>query len=33
MLEQAAAIAFPASDDGAHINGVSLDVNGGLFMA
>ena len=31
--EQAAAIAFLASDDAAYINGVSLDVNGGLFMA
>jgi 3-oxoacyl-[acyl-carrier protein] reductase len=31
--EQAAAIAFLASDDASYINGVSLDVNGGLFMA
>jgi 3-oxoacyl-[acyl-carrier protein] reductase len=31
--EQAAAIAFLASDDAGYINGVSLDVNGGLFMA
>jgi NAD(P)-dependent dehydrogenase (short-subunit alcohol dehydrogenase family) len=31
--EQAAAIAFLASDDSSYINGVSLDVNGGLFMA
>jgi NAD(P)-dependent dehydrogenase (short-subunit alcohol dehydrogenase family) len=31
--EQAAAIAFLASDEAAYINGVSLDVNGGLFMA
>jgi NAD(P)-dependent dehydrogenase (short-subunit alcohol dehydrogenase family) len=31
--EQAAAIAFLASDDAAYVNGVSLDVNGGLFMA
>ncbi len=31
--EQAAAIAFLASDDAAYINGVSLDTNGGLYMA
>jgi len=31
--EQAAAIAFLASDDASYINGVSLDTNGGLFMA
>jgi len=31
--EQAAAIAFLASDDASYVNGVSLDVNGGLFMA
>jgi len=31
--EQAAALAFLASDDASYINGVSLDVNGGLFMA
>jgi len=31
--EQAAAIAFLASDDASYINGVSLDVNGGLYMA
>ncbi len=31
--EQAAAIVFLASDDASYINGVSLDVNGGLFMA
>lgn len=31
--EQAAAILFLASDDAAYINGVSLDVNGGAFMA
>jgi len=31
--EQAAAIAFLASDDASYINGVALDVNGGLFMA
>jgi len=31
--EQAAAIAFLASDEASYINGVSLDVNGGLFMA
>ena len=31
--EQASAIAFLASDDASYINGVSLDVNGGLFMA
>jgi NAD(P)-dependent dehydrogenase (short-subunit alcohol dehydrogenase family) len=31
--EQAAAIAFLASDDAAYVNGVALDVNGGLYMA
>ena len=31
--EQAAAIAFLASEDASYINGVALDVNGGLFMA
>ena len=31
--EQAAAIAFLASDDASYINGVALDVNGGLYMA
>lgn len=31
--EQASAIAFLASDDASYINGVSLDVNGGLYMA
>jgi NAD(P)-dependent dehydrogenase (short-subunit alcohol dehydrogenase family) len=31
--EQAAAIAFLASDEASYINGVSLDVNGGLYMA
>ncbi len=31
--EQAAAIAFLASDEASYINGVSLDINGGLFMA
>ena len=31
--EQALAIAFLASDDASYVNGVSLDVNGGLFMA
>ena len=31
--EVAAAIAFLASDDASYINGVSLDVNGGLYMA
>jgi NAD(P)-dependent dehydrogenase (short-subunit alcohol dehydrogenase family) len=31
--EQAAAITFLASDDASYINGVALDVNGGLFMA
>jgi NAD(P)-dependent dehydrogenase (short-subunit alcohol dehydrogenase family) len=30
--EQAAAIAFLASDDASYINGVALDVNGGLHM-
>jgi meso-butanediol dehydrogenase/(S,S)-butanediol dehydrogenase/diacetyl reductase len=31
--EQAAVICFLASDDASYINGVALDVNGGLFMA
>ena len=31
--EQAAAIAFLASDDASYINGVALDVNGGPYMA
>src|SRR5262249_61937085 len=31
--EQAAALAFLASDEASYINGVALDVNGGLFMA
>ncbi len=31
--EQASAIAFLASEDASYINGVALDVNGGLFMA
>jgi NAD(P)-dependent dehydrogenase (short-subunit alcohol dehydrogenase family) len=31
--EQAAAIALLASDEASYINGVALDVNGGLFMA
>ncbi len=31
--EQAAVIAFLASDEASYINGVALDVNGGLFMA
>jgi len=31
--EQSAAIAFLASDEASYINGVSLDINGGLFMA
>lgn len=31
--EQASAIAFLASDDASYINGVALDVNGGLYMA
>jgi NAD(P)-dependent dehydrogenase (short-subunit alcohol dehydrogenase family) len=31
--EQAAAIIFLASDEASYINGVALDVNGGLFMA
>jgi NAD(P)-dependent dehydrogenase (short-subunit alcohol dehydrogenase family) len=31
--EQAAAIAFLASDDASYVNGVALDVNGGLYMA
>lgn len=30
--EQAAAIAFLASDDASYVNGVALDVNGGLYM-
>jgi len=31
--EQAAAIAFLASDEASYVNGVALDVNGGLYMA
>src|SRR5207249_1563969 len=31
--EQAAAITFLASDEASYVNGVSLDVNGGLYMA
>ena len=31
--EQASVIAFLASDDASYINGVALDVNGGLYMA
>jgi len=31
--EQAAVIAFLASSDASYINGVALDVNGGLYMA
>lgn len=31
--EQAAVIAFLASDEASYVNGVSLDVNGGLYMA
>jgi NAD(P)-dependent dehydrogenase (short-subunit alcohol dehydrogenase family) len=31
--EQAAAILWLLSDDASYVNGVSLDVNGGLFMA
>jgi 3-oxoacyl-[acyl-carrier protein] reductase len=31
--EQAAAIAFLASDEASYVNGVALDVKGGLFMA
>jgi 3-oxoacyl-[acyl-carrier protein] reductase len=31
--EQAAAISFLASDEASYVNGVALDVNGGLFMA
>lgn len=31
--EQAAVIAFLASDEASYINGVALDVNGGLYMA
>jgi NAD(P)-dependent dehydrogenase (short-subunit alcohol dehydrogenase family) len=31
--EQAAAVAFLASEDASYINGVSLDTNGGLYVA
>jgi len=31
--EQAAAILWLLSDDASYVNGVSLDVNGGLYMA
>lgn len=31
--EQAAALLFLASPDASYINGVSLDVNGGFYMA
>jgi NAD(P)-dependent dehydrogenase (short-subunit alcohol dehydrogenase family) len=31
--EQAAAIAFLACDDASYISGVSLDTNGGLYVA
>jgi NAD(P)-dependent dehydrogenase (short-subunit alcohol dehydrogenase family) len=31
--EQAAALLWLLSDDASYVNGVSLDVNGGLFMA
>jgi 3-oxoacyl-[acyl-carrier protein] reductase len=31
--EQASVIAFLASDDASYVNGVALDVNGGLYMA
>jgi len=31
--EQAAVIAFLASDEASYVNGVALDVNGGLYMA
>jgi len=31
--EQAGVIAFLASDDASYVNGVALDVNGGLYMA
>jgi 3-oxoacyl-[acyl-carrier protein] reductase len=31
--EQAAAILFLASRDAAYVNGVALDVNGGMYMA
>jgi len=31
--EQAAVIAFLASDDASYINGIAMDVNGGLYMA
>ena len=33
VSEQAAAIAFLASDEASYINGVALDTNGGLFMS
>ncbi len=31
--EQAAAIAFLAADEASYVNGVALDVNGGMYMA
>lgn len=31
--EQAAVIAFLASDDASYVNGIAMDVNGGLYMA